>query len=130
MHVLIVEDDARIASFLDRGLRAEGYATTIAGDAREASSFLDTMPEEFHLVLLDLGLPDESGLEVLRQLRQRNGATPVIILTAGQRSRTRFAASISARTTTLRSRSRSRSSSPASEPPCGALSNRPRPSSS
>jgi DNA-binding response OmpR family regulator len=82
MHVLIVEDDARIASFLERGLRAEGYATTIASDSREASTFLDTMPEEFHLLLLDLGLPDESGLEVLRQLRQRNGATPVIILTA------------------------------------------------
>ena len=82
MHVLIVEDDARIASFLDKGLRAEGYATTIAGSAGDALSYLDTMGGEFHLLLLDIGLPDESGLEVLRRLRSKNGSMPVIILTA------------------------------------------------
>ena len=82
MHVLIVEDDVRIASFLDKGLRAEGYATTIANNAGDALAYLDTMGSEFHLLLLDIGLPDESGLEVLRQLRSRNGSMPVIILTA------------------------------------------------
>jgi DNA-binding response OmpR family regulator len=82
MHVLIVEDDVRIASFLDKGLRAEGYATTIAKSAGDALAYLDTMGGEFHLLLLDIGLPDESGLEVLRQLRSRNGSMPVIILTA------------------------------------------------
>jgi len=82
MHVLIVEDDVRIASFLDKGLRAEGYATTIAASAGDALAYLDTMGSDFHLLLLDIGLPDESGLEVLRQLRSRNGSMPVIILTA------------------------------------------------
>ncbi|HKH88056.1 MAG TPA: response regulator transcription factor, partial [Acidimicrobiales bacterium] len=82
MHVLIVEDDPRIAAFLEKGLRAEGYATTIAGDAGDASAYLDTMFNEFDLMLLDLGLPDESGLEILRRLRLRETAMPVIILTA------------------------------------------------
>jgi len=82
VHVLIVEDDPRIASFLGKGLGAEGYVTTIARDAAEGTGFLDTMVADFDLLLLDLGLPDESGLEVLRHLRSRDGATPVIILTA------------------------------------------------
>jgi len=82
VHVLIVEDDPRIAAFLEKGLRAEGYATTIAGDAGDASAYLDTMFNEFDLMLLDLGLPDESGLEILRRLRLRETAMPVIILTA------------------------------------------------
>ena len=68
---------------MDKGLLgAEGYATTITKDAGDALAYLDTMGSEFHLLLLDIGLPDESGLEVLRQLRSRNGSMPVIILTA------------------------------------------------
>jgi DNA-binding response OmpR family regulator len=82
VHVLIVEDDARIASFLAKGLAAEGYVPTIARDAAEGTGFLDTMVADFNLLLLDLGLPDESGLEVLRHLRRQDGAMPVIILTA------------------------------------------------
>jgi DNA-binding response OmpR family regulator len=82
VHVLIVEDDPRIASFLAKGLGAEGYGTTVAATAAEGTGFLETMPEEFDLLLLDLGLPDESGLEVLRRLRRRDGGMPVIILTA------------------------------------------------
>jgi len=82
MLVLIVEDDPRIASFLAKGLAAEGYATTTAVNAAEGTSFLGTMIADFDLLLLDIGLPDESGLEVLRYLRRQDGATPVIILTA------------------------------------------------
>lgn len=82
MRILIAEDDAAIASFLVKGLRAEGYATVVAADGHEANRLLASTPETFDLVLLDLGLPGVSGVEVLTALRQRDASAPVIILTA------------------------------------------------
>lgn len=82
MHVLIVEDDPRIASFLNKGLRAEGYITSVATNAVEANTYAEAMNTDLHLVLLDLGLPDGSGAGVLQRLRQRQSDVPVIILTA------------------------------------------------
>jgi DNA-binding response OmpR family regulator len=82
VHVLIVEDDPRIASFLDKGLRAEGYVTSIATNAVEANTYADAFAPDLGLILLDLGLPDGSGTDVLQRLRQRQSDVPVIILTA------------------------------------------------
>lgn len=82
MQILIVEDDPRISSFLVKGLRSEGYATSAALNASEAEYLVDTQLATIDLVLLDIGLPDDSGLEVLRQLRSRDHLLPVIILTA------------------------------------------------
>jgi two-component system response regulator QseB len=82
MRILIVEDDAGIVSFLVKGLKAEGYATAIASDGDKAIRLLSSSVEEFDLVLLDLGLPGTSGDDVLRLLRQRDTALPVIVLTA------------------------------------------------
>jgi DNA-binding response OmpR family regulator len=82
MHVLIVEDDPRIASFLDKGLRAEGYVTSIATNAVEANTYAEAFDTDLGLVLLDLGLPDSSGTGVLQRIRQRQSDVPVIILTA------------------------------------------------
>jgi DNA-binding response OmpR family regulator len=82
MHVLVVEDDERIVAFLEKGLRAEGYTTTVAPDTSGATASIDVLGDEISLVLLDLGLPDGSGEDVLRRLRQRNPTVPVIILTA------------------------------------------------
>ncbi|HZV25079.1 MAG TPA: response regulator transcription factor [Acidothermaceae bacterium] len=82
MHVLIVEDDPRIASFLNKGLRAEGYITSVATNAVEANTYAEAMSADLNLVLLDLGLPDGSGTGVLQRLRQRQSDVPVIILTA------------------------------------------------
>ena len=82
MRILIVEDDDGIVSFLVKGLRAEGYATVHAPDGQSANQFLSSSSEEFDLVLLDLGLPGTSGEDVLRALRQRDSAMPVIVLTA------------------------------------------------
>jgi len=82
VHVLIVEDDERIASFLDKGLRAEGYVTSIATNAAEANTYAEAFDADLGLILLDLGLPDGSGTGVLQRLRQRQSDVPVIILTA------------------------------------------------
>ncbi len=82
MRILIVEDDAAIVSFLVKGLKAEGYATAVAVDGREALHFLNSPIETFDIVLLDLGLPGTPGLDVLTALRQRDPSLPVIVLTA------------------------------------------------
>ena len=78
--ILIVEDEPRFASFLEKGLTANGYTTSVAADGTTAAAMADD--EEFDLLILDLGLPDVDGLDVLRLLRQRGLALPVIILTA------------------------------------------------
>ncbi|HKF78397.1 MAG TPA: response regulator transcription factor [Candidatus Dormibacteraeota bacterium] len=80
MLILVVEDEPRIASFLCKGLAAEGYACAVAGDAETALLLAGTEPVD--LVLLDLILPDRSGLEVLRALRSRDPRLPILVLTA------------------------------------------------
>ena len=84
MHILVVEDDARIASFLAKGLSAEGYAVSVATDAGEAMAVLDVVDEDLSLVLLDLGLPGSDGLALLGKIRGRNTRIPVLIVTARQ----------------------------------------------
>ncbi len=78
--ILIVEDEARITSFLEKGLKANGFVTSVAHEAREGLAMART--GAFDLVILDLGLPDRDGMEVLRDLRDTDSTTPVIILTA------------------------------------------------
>jgi DNA-binding response OmpR family regulator len=78
--LLIVEDEARIAAFLERGLRAAGYTTTTVASAATAASV--ARDDAFDLVVLDLGLPDGDGVEVLAALRARGEKLPVLILTA------------------------------------------------
>jgi two-component system response regulator QseB len=80
MRVLLVEDDRMIAQGLQTALRQDGYAVDWMGDGRTADAALHNA--RFDLVLLDLGLPERDGLSVLRDLRRRGDATPVIILTA------------------------------------------------
>jgi two-component system response regulator QseB len=80
MRVLVVEDDRMIAKGLHTALRQDGHAVDGVGDGRSASEALRTA--RFDVVLLDLGLPERDGLEVLRELRRRGDATPVIIVTA------------------------------------------------
>ena len=78
--ILIVEDEPRIASFLEKGLRANGFSTATAGNGTTALRMARS--DEFDLVILDLGLPDIDGLVVLAELRRSGRAMPVIILTA------------------------------------------------
>jgi two-component system, OmpR family, response regulator QseB len=78
--ILIAEDEPRIASFIDKGLRAQGFTITIAVNASEALNLVQA--NEFDLMILDLGLPGGDGLAVLESLRGQGIQTPVIILTA------------------------------------------------
>jgi DNA-binding response OmpR family regulator len=78
----VIEDDARIASFIVKGLSAEGYSAAVAPDGNVAVDMFLKSSSEIDLVLLDLGLPGLSGEEVLARLKVRNPAVPVIILTA------------------------------------------------
>lgn len=77
--ILIVEDEPRLASFLEEGLRANGFVTSVAADG--ATALAKASDEDFDLILLDLGLPDVDGLDVLSELRRRGLKLPVLILT-------------------------------------------------
>jgi two-component system OmpR family response regulator len=80
MRILIAEDDAVLADGLSRSLRAGGYAVDVVTSGDAADTALTT--QTFDLLILDVGLPRLSGLEVLKRLRARNVAVPVLILTA------------------------------------------------
>jgi two-component system OmpR family response regulator len=81
MRILLAEDDQILAEGLSRSLRGAGYAVDHVATGSEADTALSA--HDFDLLILDLGLPRMSGLDVLRRLRGRNGKLPVLILTAG-----------------------------------------------
>jgi two-component system, OmpR family, response regulator len=89
MRVLLVEDDQMIAQGLQTALRQDGCTVDWMRDGNSAAAAL--RDERFDLVLLDLGLPGRDGLTVLRDLRRRGDATPVLILTARDELRDRVA---------------------------------------
>ncbi|GHH01879.1 response regulator transcription factor [Streptomyces lanatus] len=78
--ILIVEDEERIASFVEKGLRSNGFTTTVVGDGEAAYEYAVT--GAFDLVVLDIGLPGRDGFTVLRELREARVTVPVIVLTA------------------------------------------------
>jgi DNA-binding response OmpR family regulator len=78
-HVLIVEDEQKIARFVSLELEHEGYKTTVIGDGRDA--YESAVNYDYDLIVLDVMLPSLNGIEILRRLRQVKD-TPVIILTA------------------------------------------------
>src|SRR5664279_2777550 len=80
MRILLVEDEDRIASFVMKGLTAEGHSIERARNVQQALSLLPDA--EYELVLMDLRLPDGDGREVLQQMRTGVDSTPVLVLTA------------------------------------------------
>jgi two-component system, OmpR family, copper resistance phosphate regulon response regulator CusR len=78
--ILIAEDEERIASFLEKGFRSNGFVSSVAADGNQALHMVRS--GEFDLLILDLGLPGMDGFEVLRELREHDTNLPVIILTA------------------------------------------------
>ena len=83
MRLLLVEDERRLAEHLARGLREEGYAVDRAGTRAQAEEL--TAGNDYDLVVLDLMLPDGSGLDLLRAWRRDGVAVPVLVLTARDR---------------------------------------------
>lgn len=80
MKILVVEDDKKVASFLEKGLREEGYGVDVAHDGVEGS--MKAGVYDYDLLLLDIMLPEKSGLEILRDVRKREDPVPVLLLTA------------------------------------------------
>jgi two-component system, OmpR family, response regulator QseB len=78
--ILIAEDEPRIAAFIEKGLKANGFTPTLSANADEAIAL--ALGGEFDLLILDLGLPGRDGLEVLQELRGQGERLPVIILSA------------------------------------------------
>ena len=80
MHILVVEDNPKVASFIKRGLQEERYAVDLASDGEQGLYLAQT--EKFDLIILDLMLPKQSGMDVLRAMRKDRIHVPVLILTA------------------------------------------------
>ena len=78
--ILIVEDEQRIASFIAKGLRAQGHVAAVVGDGVAGRDY--ALSGEFDLMVLDIGLPGLDGFSVLEQVRQHGSKMPVIVLTA------------------------------------------------
>ena len=78
--ILVAEDESRIASFVEKGLRANGFTPTVVGDG--ATALGHALSGDFDLLVLDIGLPVMDGFTVLRRLRESHGSIPVVILTA------------------------------------------------
>ncbi|WP_224981132.1 heavy metal response regulator transcription factor [Geomonas agri] len=80
MHVLIIEDEPKVAAFIKQGLTECGYVADVAGDGEEGLQM--ALSTEYDMVLLDLMLPKRDGWSVIAELRRRGTETPVIMLTA------------------------------------------------
>ncbi len=80
MRLLLIEDNERFAELFKRGLTAAGFVVDVIGPQPTPARSCET--NRFELVVLDLGLPDADGLDVLNEMRRRRDATPVLILTA------------------------------------------------
>lgn len=79
-HVLIIEDEPKIAAFMQKGLYQAGYRVDVVGDG--STALVEATADDYQLILLDLGLPGLDGQEVLRSLRLQGNTCPVLIVTA------------------------------------------------
>jgi DNA-binding response OmpR family regulator len=89
MRILVVEDNARILAFLEKGLREEGYVVQTAADGDTA--FRRASEEGFDAAVVDVMIPGRSGLELVRDLRDAGIALPVLLLTARDRTEDKVA---------------------------------------
>jgi two-component system, OmpR family, copper resistance phosphate regulon response regulator CusR len=89
-HILIAEDEARLAALIEKGLVNNGFSVVVAPDGEQAIEMV--LEDEFELLLLDLGLPVKSGWTVLKELRRQQNKIPIIILTALNDERSRLEA--------------------------------------
>jgi len=80
MRILVVEDEKKVASFVKRGLEEENYAVDVAYDGEDGLHMAENNP--YDLLVLDIMLPKKDGLEVIRELRDKEISTPILCLTA------------------------------------------------
>ncbi len=80
MRILVVEDDKKVASFLEKGLREEGYAVDVATDGEDGA--MKAQVYEYDALVLDVMLPKKSGFEIVRELRRSGNSVPIIVVTA------------------------------------------------
>jgi DNA-binding response OmpR family regulator len=80
MRLLVIEDDTLITNFLKKGLKQSGFAVDIAIDGQEGRFLAES--EDYDLIILDLMLPDDDGLEICKNLREKGNSTPILMLTA------------------------------------------------
>jgi two-component system copper resistance phosphate regulon response regulator CusR len=80
MRILLIEDEEKVARFVSRGLRAEGFAVDEAADGKQGLELAATF--HYDLIILDIMLPLVSGTEILRRVRERGASPPVLMLTA------------------------------------------------
>lgn len=78
--ILIVEDEIKVATFIKKGLETQNFAPEVAHTAREALDLFNK--SEYAIIILDIGLPDMSGLDVCKQIREQNSKVPILMLTA------------------------------------------------
>jgi len=89
VRVLVVEDESKIAGFIKRGLKEEGYSVDIASDGEEGYFLAST--QDYDLIVLDLMLPKMDGLSLCRKLREGKIAVPILMLTAKDRVKDKVA---------------------------------------
>jgi DNA-binding response OmpR family regulator len=80
MKILVVEDDSKVAGFIDHGLREEGYIVDVASDGEEATMLAHA--NDYDIILLDLLLPKKNGFQVANELRREGRNTPILMLTS------------------------------------------------
>jgi DNA-binding response OmpR family regulator len=80
MKILVVEDDSKVAGFIDHGLKEEGYIVDVASDGEEATMLAHA--NEYDIILLDLLLPKKNGFQVANELRREGRNTPILMLTS------------------------------------------------
>jgi len=80
MRILVVEDDKKVASFLEQGLREDGYSVDVAHDGIDGA--LMAHVHDYDLLILDVMLPGKTGIEILREMRREDTPVPILLLTA------------------------------------------------
>ena len=80
MKILVVEDDRKVAGFIEQGLREEGYAVDVAPDGEEGTMLAHVY--DYDVIILDVMMPKKTGLQVASELRREGRGTPILMLTA------------------------------------------------
>jgi two-component system, OmpR family, copper resistance phosphate regulon response regulator CusR len=78
--ILIVEDEAKVAAFINKGLQTQNFVSDIASNGFDAIALFNQ--NRYDLIILDIGLPDISGIQVCEQIRKSNSSIPILMLTA------------------------------------------------